>query len=100
MARRIVCRIVFGAVLVLAASSCVLTNVKIPLDVDLDRTELGDKLGEASSQSVLWAVAWGDAGVQAAAQEGGITTITHADTKVFSVLFGLYVKQTTVVYGK
>jgi hypothetical protein len=84
----------------LSASSCVLTNVKIPLDIDLDNTALGNKVGEASTQSVLWAVAWGDGGVQAAAQEGGITTITHADTKVFSVLFGVYVKQTTVVYGK
>jgi hypothetical protein len=74
--------------------------VKIPLDIDLDNTALGTKVGEASTQSVLWAVAWGDGGVQAAAQEGGITTITHADTKVFSVLFGVYVKQTTVVYGK
>jgi hypothetical protein len=90
----------FVAALALSlAPSCVLTDIKIPLDTDLDETQLGDKVGEASSQEVLWLVAWGDAGIQAAAKEGGITTITHADTKIFSVLFGLYFKQTTVVYG-
>ena len=37
-------------------------NVKIPLDTDLDRTRLGDKVGESSAQSVLWLFFWGDAG--------------------------------------
>ena len=29
----------------------------------------------------------------------GGATILHADQKIFSVLFGLYSRQTTVVYG-
>lgn len=81
------------------ASGCVYTDVKIPLDTNLELTTLGAKTGESSAQSVLWLVAWGDSGTQAAALEGGITTIHHADQKVFSILFGLYSKQTTVVYG-
>jgi hypothetical protein len=81
------------------ASGCVFTDVKIPLDTNLDETTLGTKTGESSCQSVLWLVAWGDSSTQAAAQEGGLSTILHADQKVFSVLFGLYSKQTTVVYG-
>jgi len=81
-------------------SGCLFTDVKIPLDTNLEQTKLGDKTGESSSQSVLWLVAWGDSSTQAAAQAAGITTILHADQRVFSVLFGLYSKQTTVVYGE
>lgn len=80
-------------------SGCVFTDVKIPLDTNLEETQLGSKTGESTSQGILWLVAWGDSGTQAAAQDGGITTLLHADQKLFSVLFGLYSKQTTVVYG-
>ncbi len=83
----------------LFTSACVFTDVKIPLDVNLEETQLGTKTGESTSQGVLWMVAWGDSGTQAAAQNGGITTLLHADQKIFSILFGLYSKQTTVVYG-
>lgn len=92
-------RTLIGLTLLLTASSCVFTDVKVPLDTDLDKTQLGSRVGESTSQSVLWAVAWGDSGTQAAAQEGGISTITHADQRVFSILFGLYSQQTTIVYG-
>lgn len=80
--------------------SCVYTNIKIPLDTDLADTTLGDKTGTSQSQSVLWAVAWGDAGTQAAAQDGGISTLQHADQEILSVFFGLYTRNRTVVYGK
>ena len=45
-------------------------------------------------------VAWGDAGTKAAATNGGITTINHADQKLYSILWGLYTKSTTLVYGE
>ncbi len=83
----------------LLTSGCVFTNVKVPLDTNLEETQLGSKTGESSSQGLLWLVAWGDSGTQAAAQNGGITTLLHADQKIFSILFGLYSKQTTIVYG-
>jgi hypothetical protein len=35
--------------------------VKAPLD--LDKTTIGSKAGEANSQSILWLVAWGDSGL-------------------------------------
>lgn len=93
----------FGSALLGSAlfftSGCVFTNVKVPLDIDLDKTQLGAKTGESSSQSVLGLVAWGDSGTQAAAQDGGISTLLHADQKIFSIFFGLYTRQTTVVYG-
>ncbi|MEX2208467.1 MAG: TRL-like family protein [Myxococcota bacterium] len=80
------------------ASGC-FVNIKVPLDTDLDRTELGAKVGESSAQSVLWLVFWGDSGTQAAAKQGGITVITHADRQIFTILFGIYARETTIVYG-
>jgi hypothetical protein len=79
--------------------SCILTNIQVPLDTDLQNTDLGDKKGESSYQSILGLVAWGNAGTQAAASDGNITTLKHADPKIFSVLWGVYYRQTTVVYG-
>lgn len=83
----------------LVTSGCLYTAVSLPLDTDLQETELGTKTGESSSQSVLWLVAWGDASTQAAAEDGALTTLLHADQRIFSVLFGLYSSRTTVVYG-
>ena len=83
----------------LLLSGCLYTNVLTPFDTDLNKTELGAKKGTASNQSVLWLVAWGDASTAAAAKEGGIKTINHMDREVFSILFGLYTKTTTIVYG-
>ncbi len=80
-------------------SGCLFTNTTTPLDINLDNTRLGDKVGEASQHVVLWAVAWGDAGTKAAAENGGITTISHADKRTLVYLFGLYARSTTVVYG-
>ncbi|MCD6288355.1 MAG: hypothetical protein J7M12_04495 [Candidatus Hydrogenedentes bacterium] len=84
---------------VVAANGCVYMNVQGPLDRNFDRTELGSKRGEASSYSVLWLVAWGDAGSKAAADDGGITVINHADTKFLLILGGLFTRTTTVAYG-
>lgn len=80
-------------------TGCVYTNLTLPLDQDLDQTELGDKVGRSEAQSILGLVAWGDAGTQAAARDGGITTLRHADQEVFSILSVVYVRNRTVVYG-
>lgn len=80
-------------------AGCLYMNVKTPYDTDLNKTVLGQKVGKAQSQSVLWLVAWGDAGTAAAAKDGNITTVNHMDQEVFSILFGLYTKTTTVAYG-
>ncbi len=80
-------------------TGCLYVDVKAPYDLDLNQTELGSKIGESHMRSVLWLFAWGDAGTAAAAKEGGLTSVNHMDRKVFSVLFGLYSKTTTIVYG-
>ncbi len=79
--------------------SCMYVNIRIPLDKDLNNTRLGSKVGHSSIESILGIVAWGDAGTQAAAEEGGITTITHADQEIYLILYGLYARRTTIVYG-
>lgn len=84
----------------LLLSGCLYMNVKAPYDTDLDRTAMGDKIGEASMYSVLWLFAWGDAGTAAAAREGGLTTVNHMDRENFNLLFGLYTRHTTIVYGE
>jgi hypothetical protein len=83
----------------LLLSGCMYTNVQRPLGTEFNKTELGTKIGQSRNYSVLWLFAWGDAGTKAAADNGKITVIRHADTKVFSLLFGLYSEVSTIVYG-
>ncbi|MFH1152686.1 MAG: TRL domain-containing protein [Pseudomonadota bacterium] len=78
---------------------CIYVNVKAPFDTDLNRTEMGHKTGTADAYSILWLAAWGDASYAAAAANGGITELKHADQKIFQLLFGLYTHWTVVVYG-
>lgn len=88
-----------GIMASLVLSGCLYAHVKAPYDTDLDRTELGNKVGRSYTYSLLYLFAWGDGGTAAAAKEGGITTVNHMDIEVFSILFGLYSKTTTIVYG-
>jgi hypothetical protein len=83
----------------LLTSGCLYSNIQRPLDKDLQNTDLGSKEGRSSNRSVLWLFAWGDAGTKAAADNGDITIIKHADQEFMVVLFGLYSRYTMVVYG-
>jgi hypothetical protein len=80
-------------------SSCVYADVTMPLDTDLDKTTLGAKTGQSQAFSILWLVAWGDAGTKSAAEQGAIKTVNHADQNYFSILWGLFSRHTTIVYG-
>ncbi len=72
-----------------------------PLQVDFNRTELGPKIGESRAfyfnvlvlsfvVGVPIDFAWGDAAIDAAAREGDIQRISHADYEVLNVLgFGM-----------
>lgn len=83
----------------LVFSGCAYVDTKTPLDENLDQTTLGTKTGVAEAYSVLWMVAWGDASYAAAAKNGGITTLRHADQEVFTLFFGAYARYRVVVYG-
>ncbi len=93
--KRLLCMLVLLGTL----SGCVYSNIRFPLDEDLWKTELGSKVGTASNYSVLWLVAWGDAGVKKAAENGGISVINHMDMGIESYFFGFYVRRDTIVYG-
>ena len=90
-----------AAALVVAflVTGCLYAHVKTPYDTNLDKTVLGQKTGTASTQSVLWLFAWGDASTAAAAKQGGLNTINHMDKEFLNIFFGVYTKSTTIVYG-
>ena len=58
---------------------------------------LGSKVGQAQIVNIV-GVALGDAGIQKAAKEAGITKVSHVDKKVWSIL-GVYSVTTYTVYG-
>lgn len=57
------------------------------------------KTGTATSKSYLGLVATGDASIETATKNGGITKIHHADWKVKNTL-GFVGEYTTTVYGE
>ena len=86
-------------VMAIAICGCAYVHTKTPFDDDLNKTDLGAKKGSADAYSVLWLVAWGDASYAAAAQNGDIKVLKHADQETFSVLLGLYTHWRVIVYG-
>ena len=87
------------AVLLFMMSGCAYVNTRSPYDKNLDNTELGSKVGKAHNYSLLWLFAWGDASYAAAAEDGDISIMKHADVEYYTVLFGLYMRRTVLVYG-
>jgi len=83
----------------LTANGCIYTNVTMPLSTELNKADLGNKQGESSMYSILWLFAWGDAGQASAARSGDIKVLTHMDRETQMILFGLYSRVTTIVYG-
>jgi len=92
-------RIILMTLTLSLSTGCVYTNIQIPLDKNFEETDVSTKEGTASTRTVLYLVSWGDSGAKAAAMEGEIQEINYADRQFFSVLFGLYTRVTTVVYG-
>lgn len=88
------------SLLLLAQPGCFYGNFRTPLDTNVSDTEIGDKVGRADCHGVLWLFAWGDCGVAAAADQGGIDIIQQLDSEYLVVLFGLYFRRTTIAYGK
>lgn len=91
--------VAIAMIALLPLGGCLYANVKAPLDTNLESTNLGNKVGKSEARSILGLVAWGDAGTQAAAKNGEIETIRHADQEHFSVLGFVYARYRTVVYG-
>jgi hypothetical protein len=73
-------------------------NYNAPVDVR-DNTTACDKRGESSMVNILGYFAVGDAGVEAAKANGGVTKVGNVDVN-FQSLLGIFGKTTTVVCGE
>lgn len=66
--------------------------------VAVSSNQAGNRVGEACSTGVLGLVAMGDASVEAARRNGGITLITSVDQKIENLL--VYQRYCTIVRGR
>lgn len=73
------------------------TDVTMP--VTATSNSVGTKAGEAKATAILALICTGDAGINAAAKDGGISKISHVDYKIYSIL-GIFTTMTTTVYGE
>lgn len=74
-----------------------ITNTKGPVS-GVDNNVECSKQGVAECQGII-CVAIGDASIETAMKNGGITKIHHVDHQTLSVL-GIYANYKTVVYGE
>ncbi len=58
----------------------------------------GNRVGKSKSVSYLGLVSMGDASLQAAKKNGGLSTVSTHDTHVKNIL-GIYTETTTIVTG-
>jgi hypothetical protein len=84
---------------VIPPSGLLFSNYAAPIDVDVDQSTIGKKLGESSSYSILGLIAFGDASVTAAAEDGGLSRVDHLDYSYTNFLF-IYHSFTTRAYGE
>jgi hypothetical protein len=84
---------------ILIFSGCAYVHTKTPYDQNLNETELGSKVGVADAYGLFWLVAWGDASYAAAAKNGNITVLKHADQETKQIFFGIYSHWRVIVYG-
>ena len=73
------------------------TDVQAPLAVTSNSGS--SKVGTAEAVSILGFFASGNAGIDAAAKQGGITKIQYVDYHAKNIL-GIYAKYTVYVYGE
>jgi hypothetical protein len=81
----------------------VYSDTKAPSSLDRAETtgenKSGPKTGRACSAGVLGIAAWGDASIDAAKKQGGITSVHSVEYEATAVLGIVYVNVCTVVHG-
>lgn len=99
-------RIMAAVALAAGMSSCMATQAGMGgLYTDVKQGELatsnvrGSKVGTSKASSYLGIIAIGDASLDAAAKNGGITRISHVDSHKKSIL-GIINTTETIVYGE
>ena len=81
----------------LPPTGLIYTNIEAPINIG--PSQMASKRGKADVITVLGLFAVGDGSVKTAAQNGGISEVTHVDYEYKNVILGLYQRYTTVVYG-
>jgi hypothetical protein len=74
------------------------TEVTAPISVASDGNLDYTKVGESKATTILGLVATGDASLEAAMRDGGITEVKHVEYDVKNIL-GLFGECKTIVYG-
>lgn len=67
--------------------------------VGVSSNQAGNRVGESCATSILGLIATGDASIEAARRNGGITLISAVDETSNSIL-GVYAKYCTIVRGR
>ena len=67
-------------------TGCIYSHVRVPMSSEFRGTETVSKSGQATTRSVAWLAAWGDAGLQKAAANGELATIEYADRTLVNIL--------------
>jgi len=75
------------------------TEVALPQSATSNTASTKQKVGVSTCTSVLGLVATGDASIEAAMRNGGITKVHHVDWSARNIL-GLYGEYKTTVYGE
>lgn len=78
-------------------SGLIWTNIKAPITATNSDTK-ATLVGRSEATTILGLIATGDASIDAAVKNGGITRIHHVDYEKHS-LFGIVTTYSTVVYG-
>ena len=100
-------KIIVAGALAASLSGCALgpyqpgllyTNMSAPIDVR-DNAVSCNKRGEATTTNILGLIGTGDAGVEKAKANAGITKVGNVDVQYTNIL-GLFSTSTTVVCGE
>lgn len=59
----------------------------------------GSKEGKSHAHNILFLAGWGDASMQKAMEDGGITEVRHSDYRIQNYML-IYQRYTTIVYGE
>ena len=98
---------VVSALLGACAPGILYTDVTIPVVIDMHDTPRGERMVELSSKHIEEPITgaklsaeWDSRAIGDAAQKGKLEEIYYADLRIFSLLGGIWSKQTIRVYGK
>jgi len=92
-------QLAFLAAILVGVCGCAYVDVKTPFDIDINKTEIGSKVGTAEAYSLFWLITWGDASYATAAKNGNIKIMKAADQETKIILFGLWARWRVIVYG-